>query len=154
MAVLLGTGDGTFGPTAYYPYGWGPVVTADFDGDGILDLAVGGNGYFVTLKGNGDGTFQTGVNHTIFSETMSLAVADFNGDGLPDLAVSDSICGAVTFMLGTGNEDFQQIDSYAVGYSPGIMAVGDFDGHGKPSLAVASPYGASNNVTILRNTTR
>jgi len=57
-------------------------------------------------------------------------------------------------MLGTGNEDFQQIDSYAVGYSPGIMAVGDFDGHGKPSLAVASPYGASNNVTILRNTTR
>jgi hypothetical protein len=152
LAVLLGNGDGTFGPTADYPYGWGPVVTADFDGDGILDLAVGGNGYLVTLKGNGDGTFQTGVNQTMSRGTMSLTVGDFNGDGLPDLAVSDTVCGAVTFLLGLGNEDFHQAGSYAVGYNPGIMAVGDFDGSGKLSLAVASP--GTDNVTILLNTTR
>lgn len=129
------------------------MVTADFDGDGILDLAMGGSGSFSTLKGNGDGTFQTGVSHAVFGGGMWLTVGDFNGDGRPDVAVCDTRSAAVTFMLGLGNEDFEQTNSYAVGYGPGSAAVGDFGGSGKPSLAVASPAGGSNNVTILLNVT-
>ena len=71
--------------------GEGPiaVTTADFNGDGKLDLAVANNlsSNVTILLGNGDGTFA--ANEPTFpvgSDAFAIVAADFNGDGKQDLA--------------------------------------------------------------------
>ena len=81
-------------------FGSYPVVevTADFNGDGIPDLAIistdnrdgfGGPYTVAVFLGNGDGTFQAGP--TIQPSGMQvypyMISGDFNGDGKPDLAI-------------------------------------------------------------------
>jgi Bacterial Ig-like domain (group 3)/FG-GAP-like repeat len=94
VGVLLGNGDGTFQaalitstPTPLA--GVRSLAPADFDGDGKLDLALGGN---FLLLGNGDGTFQTPI--VVGAGGTGIAVGDVNRDGRPDLAV-----GGVTVLL-------------------------------------------------------
>jgi len=96
VAVLLGSGDGTFGRATLYstsPTGTTEaVVIADFNLDGNPDIAVavsgGQDGGVVLLYGNGDGTFQSLVHIGISKgDGLSLAAGDFNKDGAPDLAV-------------------------------------------------------------------
>ena len=70
-------------------YGTFGLALADFDQDGKLDIAVGtALGQVSILKGNGDGTFQSGVTSDVGGVPTSLAVSDFNNDGLPDIAAS------------------------------------------------------------------
>jgi hypothetical protein len=96
--VQLGNGDGTFQAAVNYavgpfPIGTTPMLPAvrDFNGDGILDLAVVFGGGVRVLLGNGDGTFQTTpISYLAGAGPIAGAVGDFNGDGLPDLAVANS----------------------------------------------------------------
>src|SRR6266478_3678915 len=64
------------------------VVSADFNGDGKLDLAVAHKAdnsvYF--LAGNGNGTFQPAVPYAVGESIEGREfVGDFNGDGKRDL---------------------------------------------------------------------
>jgi len=70
--------------------GTSAVVSADFNGDGRLDLAVA-NYYSNTvsvLLGNADGTFQQALTSASGGGALSLAVGDFNADGKLDLATA------------------------------------------------------------------
>lgn len=62
VSILLGNGDGTFQTHVDYPTGTSPtsVVVGDFNGDGIVDLAVTNqdDNTVSILLGNGDGTFK------------------------------------------------------------------------------------------------
>ena len=61
-------------------------MTADFNGDGKLDLAVGGPGSDISiLLGNGDGTFQPSVTYPVGSTQTQVATGDFNQDGIARL---------------------------------------------------------------------
>src|SRR6266567_1529762 len=152
--VLLGNGDGTFqaARSVYFASGGGfpwYVVTADFNGDGKLDLAVsnyGGNSLSVLL-GNGGGTFLPPLVTPVGPNPWYFAVGDFNGDGKLDLAVDDYGCpldcnsspsNAVTVLLGNGDGTFLPAPSLTVGNGPAGVVVGDFNGDGKPDLAVAN----------------
>ena len=152
VSVLLGNGDGTFQAQQPYAVGVDPVgvVVADFNGDGIADLAVtnGGDNTVSVLLGNGDGTFQAQKTYAVGPAPFGIVVADFNGDGISDLAVtSASSAGTVSVLLGKGDGTFQPQRTYAAGTDTVGIAVADFNGDGIPDLALTNE--SSNTVSVL-----
>jgi hypothetical protein len=103
--VFLGNGDGTFQSAGTYYAGVGAegLETADFNGDGNLDLAVSviGNNSVSILLGNGDGSFGSPLFYPADNSPYGarLGVADFNGDGALDIAVANSNSNDVSVLL-------------------------------------------------------
>jgi hypothetical protein len=146
-------------------------ATADFNDDGIPDLAIlssnnslGGGPYTLAVfLGNGDGTFRAGP--TIQPPGMqiypSMISGDFNGDGKPDLAIlsyNGSSTSYLTILLNNGDGSFSAKPTVVafnqgnVGgdtISPGVMAVADFNGDGELDLAVVGDYVSAGGVIIL-----
>src|SRR5438876_2588838 len=136
----------SFSPAVSYPTGNIPtaVLTADFNGDGRLDLAVTTSSLtnlsstVSILLGNGDGTFQPAQNFATGTNPLSLAVGDFNKDGKLDLATANIDSNDVSVLLGNGDGTFQAPRSIGLGSRPQSVAVGDFNGDGKLDLVVTS----------------
>jgi FG-GAP-like repeat/Cep192 domain 4/Abnormal spindle-like microcephaly-assoc'd, ASPM-SPD-2-Hydin/HYDIN/CFA65/VesB-like, Ig-like domain len=136
---------------ANLPAGAGPrsVATADFNGDGKLDLAVAnsGAGTVSILTGHGDGTFSPAVNYAAGTQPSAVAAGDFNGDGKLDLAVADQAGDAIWILLGNGDGTFQPAVAYATGNGPVAVILADFNGDGSLDVAVANQL--DNTVSIL-----
>ncbi len=135
-SLLLGNGNGTFGPPLAASLGWGagPIVAADFNGDGKLDLATSAQ---TIILGNGDGTFQSVFNPgTGPAVTVSLAVGDINGDGKQDLITAGT---GVVLLYGNGDGTFQIPVTYNSGtaYQAFPPIVTDLNGDGKTDFVVA-----------------
>jgi hypothetical protein len=156
VSVLFGNGDGTFSPPATYLTGVAgshpvAVSAADFNGDGILDLAVtnlSGNNVAILL-GNTDGTFKPQVSYSTTGGNntgpTAITTGDFNGDGKLDLAVTNQGNNSVSILLGNGDGTFQNPLNpleFTTGSSPAGVAAGDFNGDGRLDLAVAN-FGSS-----------
>ena len=148
--VFLGNGDGTVQGGQTYPVPlaiYDGMAVGDFNGDGLLDLAVGNSetGTVSILLGNGDGTFQAAQNYaTGVRASESVVAGDFNGDGNLDLAlvgVDSSNHGSVSILLGNGDGTFQPPRYYAVGFPALAIAVGDFNRDGILDLAASSGSG-------------
>ncbi|HKD82345.1 MAG TPA: FG-GAP-like repeat-containing protein [Candidatus Angelobacter sp.] len=118
LEILLGDGHGGFG--APIPVSTGsvvvstPAVAADFDGDGIPDIAFASGDLFI-LIGDGHGGFSAPHEHAIaivgsgtLSDMNNLTVTDVNRDGKPDLIINGDINGSsVCYLaLNTGNGQF------------------------------------------------
>ena len=108
--VLLGNGDGTFNQEVrYLTFAGVWAVTADFNGDGKLDVAVAQitnpPGVSVLL-GNGDGTFQPTRYYPFGGEVRTLGVGDFNRDHMIDMVVPDNLNSVVISVLNTGVVSF------------------------------------------------
>jgi hypothetical protein len=116
------------------------VVAADFNGDGIPDLALTVNfGYGLTvLLGNGQGGFTAAGSPPTSFKPDFVAVGDFDGDGIPDLAVANDQLPSVTVLLGNGDGTFRAGQALETGSYCLSVAVGDFNGDGKLDLAVTN----------------
>jgi hypothetical protein len=158
VAVFLGHGDGTFTTGESISVGVVPsdLLVADFNGDGIPDLAVTNLDNTVTvLLGNGDGTFATTSSPAVGMLPYAVVAGDFNGDGILDLATANcgDGCGnniddgTVTVLLGNGDGTFTNKSTPSVGSTPQSIMLGDFNGDGLPDVAVVNQ--GSNTVTVL-----
>lgn len=132
------------------------VATADFNGDGIPDLAVSNSNSGATdltiLLGKGDGTFsRVSTSPTVGLYPDSIAVGDFNGDGFVDLAVSSVDDDKVTILLGNGDGTFTSAPALSTTNIPQSVAAADFNGDGIPDLAVvaSSSIGGGSSVLIF-----
>ncbi len=138
-----------------YTTGAGPVavVYGDFNGDGVLDLAVPSqpDNTLSILLGNPDGTFQAQRTYTVSSYPLGVAVGDFNNDGKLDLAVTNYTVNTVTILLGNGDGTFTKFATApATGSGPAEVVDGDFNGDGKLDLAVTNA-GAGTVSVLLGN---
>ena len=153
VSVLLGDGQGGFGPETTYDVGLAPreIVAEDFNGDGILDLAVVNAGNVFTadntvslLLGQGDGSFAPQITTEVGEYSKALASGDFNNDAIPDLVIAntgldDASSGStITVLLGDGNGTFSTPTVYEVGAGPKSVAVGDFNGDNNSDIVVAN----------------
>ncbi len=165
VTILLGKGDGTFTAASASPaVGPSPIglVVADFNGDGILDLAVadydGYNDNAITiLLGKGDGTFQAPAYYGVYGDSFrSVAVGDFNGDGIADLAVGEFWTGTVAVFTGNGDGTFGAgiTASSNAPISSGYIASADFNGDGIPDLAVPNQDYFGSVAVLLVNPTQ
>ena len=114
----------------------------DYDADGKSDAAaVAASGKLYTFRGNGDGTFGTGVSSDIGKNAAFLTAGDINADGKPDLASGGrfenfSTPTAPTFVSITnvdGSTRSNQLEADAL-YSGGILA--DMNKDGRLDLVV------------------
>jgi flagellin len=91
-------GDGTFTVSQTLTNGIFPtyINSADFNGDGYLDLILsrsGAGGGGLTVLGNGDGTFRAPITingSLIATGGRNVVAADFNNDGAADLFTSNN----------------------------------------------------------------
>ncbi len=122
------------------------IVTGDFTGSGILDLAVAGDTVNVFL-GLGDGTFQPAQTIDDGHTPLTLVVGDVSGDGIPDLIVLNTD-DTLSVLLGQGDGTFQvKPEDYDAGDGALDVLVGDFGTKGQLDIAVAD--GNSNQVAVL-----
>jgi len=120
------------------------IATADFNGDGNLDVVLTMVDQAIILLGKGDGTFLEGQPFSAGNVTSvtAVAVGDFNGDGVPDLAIAD-YGGFVWILLGSGGGTFGAPVSFRVDCSPLGVQVTDVNLDGIADLvAVGTPLGA------------
>ena len=130
VSVLLANGDGTFQAPRQFAIGASQfpnpegatfnqggfrraIVSADFNDDGIIDVAVTNydSGDVSVLLGRGDGTFQPERRFDAAPAAFALAVGDVNNDGNQDLVVADApladLGTHLAILLGRGDGTFR-----------------------------------------------
>jgi len=166
VASLIGNGDGTFkSPIHSVAGGYGYLVVADFNGDGIPDAAVDlqpgssrnprVNGQIGVLFGNGDGTFNGpfGIDSGGFFP-QGLALADMDRDGHVDILVANKLghvnetAGSVVIFYSNGRGGFTTNFPLSIGgTTAAVLAGGDLNGDGVPDVAVSE----GNLTTVITN---
>ena len=112
------------------------MATADFDRDGLSDIAVAVDGkvliYVNTVK-----SFVKAASVVVGTKVTGLAVADFNRDGYSDIAAVDPEFGTLAIILNKGCGKFELFTRIKKDGAPTSIAVLDCNRDGLPDLAVA-----------------
>lgn len=114
------------------------VVTADFNRDGIADIAsIAANGRLTVRLGRSDGTFlETAFMPVSGRKPRALIADDFNGDNIPDLLIGNEDGSVMLFLIdGTGHSaagrEIAHLESVT------SIAVADFNKDGTADIAVS-----------------
>jgi uncharacterized repeat protein (TIGR02059 family) len=140
------------------------ITAADFNNDGLADLAITDANSVVTLGiysvkiylGNGSGAFRAGGTQTVGDDPGPITANDFNGDGKIDAAVANEGSSTISILLGDGSgnlsEDLSPLlagesisgvigtTAFARAAKPRFIVNGDFNGDGKADLAWTNYY--------------
>lgn len=122
------------------------IASADFNGDGRLDLAVASvaTGSIAILLGNGDGTFApaTPATLTVGAQPVAVAVADMTNDAQPDLIVACRGAGQIAVLPGAGDGSFGGPINRAI-IGPRSITVADFSNPADGNVDVAVATGTA-----------
>ncbi|NNM26816.1 MAG: VCBS repeat-containing protein [Phycisphaerales bacterium] len=130
------------------------IAAADFNGDGIMDLATTTDApdQLTILFGNGAGGYTATVGAFLgaSSSPQDVVAGDLDGDGDMDAAVAvRDPFGSVLILTNTGAGTFTAGATIAVGERPRGMSIADHDGDGDLDIAVANRE--SNSAHVLTN---
>ncbi len=143
--VLFGKGGGAFAPIVAVPlttFTYAPAAVGDFNGDGLVDIAVGdATGTIELLFNQGNGVFSEPSAVPVAAGTflVSLASGDIDHDGNADLAAVDSDNG-VHLLWGTGNGSFNRVllNTYPGAGTPSAgVTIGDLNQDSSDDLLVS-----------------
>ena len=159
--VLLGVGDGSFGPLSTNGIGSTPtkLVSVDINLDGNLDIVTSNRDTndVSVLRGNGDGTFLPEEFFFVGSDPESVAVADVDNDGLPDIITANMDADTVSVLLGDGTglafarTDFTTLNLGGTsGSTPVDLVVMDLNNDSFADIAALAQ--GDNQVALLYNT--
>jgi len=139
-------------------------ATADFDGDGVPDVALanGPLGTVSVLLGRTEpltttlAAFESAVDVSTGGEVEVLVAADLDGDRRPDLVALDPAAGILALLVNEtlpgGAATFSLAGTLAAPAGLAGVAAGDLDGDGRIDLAAVSE-GAPGFVSGFKNTT-
>jgi len=156
VAVLLGTGNGTFKVAqevdldGFLSLG---IASSDFNGDGAPDVAIFHDSVIAILLGKGDGTLLPPATVPVTGHAYPLLAADVTGDGKIDLLWAGGQSKIIGLLPGNGDGTFGTQRSMTMGSNTYGIAIGDFDGDGHIDIAatghddktvvIATPDGSS-----------
>jgi hypothetical protein len=160
LNVFLGDGQGDFSPGAGASLGGTPgdtaLATADFNGDGKVDIAAvdPNDDQVVTFISTSEGAFVAGATISVPSP-IGVVAADSNGDNHPDLAILSSN-GSVYIAINNGSGGFNAPVAYslgAAGADPDSMVVANLVSGQAPDLAIvgSAANGAASAIVLLNN---
>ncbi|MFZ5842016.1 MAG: FG-GAP-like repeat-containing protein [Pseudomonadota bacterium] len=143
------------------------LAIADFNGDGLEDIAVAKDASNVgvsinnTATGSMAASFYALADFTVATgaptaQPTSITAADLNGDGKPDIIANDEHEDVIAVLMNTTSPgasaaSFTASQEFATGNYPVFVAVADVNRDGKPDLLVANEL--DNSFSILLNTT-
>jgi FG-GAP-like repeat len=146
--VYRNTGNGTFTLWAHMAVALTPthIASADFNGDGRLDLVIGNTDAAQVYLNNGTG-FTAGVLLDNFPDSVQgIATGDFDDDGQPDFAVTGRRL-SVYRNLG-GGASFAKT-AYLAGENQVGIKTADMDGDGNLDITVSNYL--ANSVSVYSN---
>ena len=164
LVLLQGRGDGTFAlPGEAWPIAnsASSVAVADFNGDGIQDLAAtNGQAGLATVSiflgrggpPTGPPYFQAAGSVTTGLRPVWVIAADLNGDGQADLATANIQGASLSVARGKGNGEFEPAEDWEVPGNPRVLAAGDLDRDGKPDLVSLQFDGTRHSASVFLNT--
>lgn len=140
ISVLLGNGDGTFAPQKKFSAGRGwltSIITADFNEDGNLDLAVANytQNQFTVLFGDGSGNFANIITFPTGRYPTLIVSEDFNKDGHKDIAVGNYWETYISVYRGDGTGLFSFFKNISTNLSStSSLNVADVNEDGSPDI--------------------
>lgn len=151
FAIRPAAAVGTFAPAQHYPAFNQPggLVAADFNNDGLEDMATATPNGIAYFPGNGSGAFGwQSFTFMMTGQAVDIATGDFNLNGEPDLVLATT--SGLQVVTSNGNGAFFQGSNLLIGTSFNSVATGDVNGDGRTD-AVATIANASQVVVFIHN---